>query len=1030
MKKLSFYKILLIAISIFLVFLISCGGIYAADDTVSYSDDEIVSDNILCNDSCLETIDTEGLDSQSDLIMDTNENEDSTNVGVELVDENSDSEGIRDSNEEYDVYIEDIQNSSTDRYFSFISYLINDSGFEFRNDSDCLDGYLLYATSEYNITLYDGYNYTILPDAYYFASTNERFGIFINDVYFNDVVYCHNDTYYLDEEYLGWIFSNSNYNSTDLIMGDLNNFNSSSYDNFLDSDGERSVSSSNYPSSYDLRDYGFVTPVKNQGSEGNCWAFATMAALESYLLKFENTTYNLSAYWDLSENNLKNVMSSIGRNGTDKLVNHGGNIYMALAYLLRWSGPAYEIFDPYSTNVSVDLNPIKHVQGVKLIPCCYWPLDNDIIKEAIIQYGAVAIDMYWDYGTPLNSSYCFIPTNNYTPNGEWHAVTIVGWDDNYSRYNFRNSDLIGDGAFIIKNSWGTSSGDNGYYYVSYYDYYFGRNNYLGFSGFVFTDVEDVFNFDYNYNYCPLGLNEWYGINKMNVKFANQWISNKDEVLKAFGLYIKCFSRFSADVFVDGVRVGGATQRIINSPGFYTVDFDQPISILKDQTFRIEISLQSLSSDTNVIPLETNCEYYSKVSADVNQSFIFFNESGVGQWVDLMDIYEDSNICLHAFTDVPDGLLGTSIVANNLVMDFNSSSLFATLIDENSNPVVGKNVSFQFNGGKYYYRMTNENGSFSLPIRLKPGTYDFLISFLGDETYNLSSRIVRVTVNKMHTNINQNVSICYYREFLGLVLRDNDGKALSGQKVAFLLYDKVYKRTTDDEGRARLRINLNNGTHKFILKFAGTAGYYSSTKTFYLTVYKAPARLEISSYNTTFNSSKIYTVKVINNITNRIIDGVTIGFKVYTGSNYKEYNVTTGTDGIARINLSKFSIGNHTVKISSKDPKVVFSTVSRTITINKAHTIVSAPGVTYQKGTNNYFRVTVTHETSGNLLSGLKITLKIYTGSNYNLYNVTTNSNGVASFNTKNLSVGNHSVVISSANSNYYVTASSYIKITN
>ena len=122
MKKLSFYKILLIAISIFLVFLISCGGIYAADDTVSYSDDEIVSDNILCNDSCLETIDTEGLDSQSDLIMDTNENEDSTNVGVELVDENSNSEGIRDANEEYGVYIEDIQNSSTDRYFSFISH--------------------------------------------------------------------------------------------------------------------------------------------------------------------------------------------------------------------------------------------------------------------------------------------------------------------------------------------------------------------------------------------------------------------------------------------------------------------------------------------------------------------------------------------------------------------------------------------------------------------------------------------------------------------------------------------------------------------------------------------------------------------------------------------------------------------------------------------------------------------------------------------------------------------------------------------
>ena len=55
-----------------------------------------------------------------------------------------------------------------------------------------------------------------------------------------------------------------------------------------------------------------------------------------------------------------------------------------------------------------------------------------------------------------------------------HEVAIVGWDDNYSRTNFRNYASIGDGAWIVKNSWGSNWADNGYFYVSYYDVNFLR----------------------------------------------------------------------------------------------------------------------------------------------------------------------------------------------------------------------------------------------------------------------------------------------------------------------------------------------------------------------------------------------------------------------------------------------------------------------------------------------------------------------------------------------------------------------------
>jgi C1A family cysteine protease len=164
---------------------------------------------------------------------------------------------------------------------------------------------------------------------------------YVYNNYYEDIVYCHEDNYILDEEYLGWLMWDSNIPNRGFSFGTLANLNSSDigelfdYSSDLNRNGTRDVV---LPSRYDLRDYGFVTPVKDQGQYGNCWAFATMAALESYLLKFENVSYNLSANWDFSENNLKNVMSSRGRNGTDNEVNQGGDMYgFSLFASLEWA---------------------------------------------------------------------------------------------------------------------------------------------------------------------------------------------------------------------------------------------------------------------------------------------------------------------------------------------------------------------------------------------------------------------------------------------------------------------------------------------------------------------------------------------------------------------------------------------------------------------------------------------------------------------------------------------------------------------
>ena len=142
------------------------------------------------------------------------------------------------------------------------------------------------------------------------------------------------------------------------------------------------------PAYYDLRQKGYVTPIKNQGPDGNCWAFTGIATLESCILKALGTSY------DFSEVNMKNLMAWFSDYGWNALPNSGGTAEMAIAYLTSWLGPVYEEEDPYSPSNSLSevLHSHFHVQNVLFLDYD----DFDSIKKAIIEYGAVGIGMAWN----------------------------------------------------------------------------------------------------------------------------------------------------------------------------------------------------------------------------------------------------------------------------------------------------------------------------------------------------------------------------------------------------------------------------------------------------------------------------------------------------------------------------------------------------------------------------------------------------------------------------------------------------------
>ncbi|MGZ4936284.1 MAG: C1 family peptidase [Halobacteriota archaeon] len=304
------------------------------------------------------------------------------------------------------------------------------------------------------------------------------------------------------------------------------------------------------PTAYDLRSVNKVSPVEAQGPCGACWAFATFGSLESVLLPASSTLF--------SENHLKN------RHDFDPSCCGGGDAIMSAAYLARWgtiakdstgsplfAGPVSQADDPYdvSCNESSRLIPLAaHVQNVYWLPSRQGPMDNGVIKSALMTYGGVFTAFTWAGSSRNSSQYwnnataAYYDNNVSDPN---HAVTIVGWDDHYGRTNFATPPR-GDGAWIVKNSWGTSWGRSGYFYVSYYDANFGNRENV-----VFT-AEPATNYKTNYHYDPFGVETSWGKSKGTSGYgANVFSVTSDGTLRAISFWaLAPGTQYTAQVYTN------------------------------------------------------------------------------------------------------------------------------------------------------------------------------------------------------------------------------------------------------------------------------------------------------------------------------------------------------------------------------------------------------------------------------------------------------------------------------------------------
>ena len=395
--------------------------------------------------------------------------------------------------------------------------------------------------------------------------------------------------------------TNNTYNYDSLVLNDTD------YKSIVSEKGvefklnNKNVSTNPIPSRFDLRDYGWVTPIKSQGDANSCWAFGSYGALESALLKATGKTYNLS------ESHMINTMLQYSKYGLLKDADDGGYSDWALEYVLSWFGPvsvdddSYDEFGRLSPMVNTTSN--IHIQDAIFVPLRENFTDNDNYKKAIMEYGALDISYYNIDAAPYYNNRTAAQYQNVSTDQN-HEVALVGWDDNYSKENF----LItppGDGAWIIKNSWNPTWGKNGYGYISYYDR--GIFNYTYTVGFVIENTES-----YTTNYqTDLSGNLTFDRYDKNVSYSNTYQSNGNELISGVGTYFGGEGEnYSLDVYVNGelkhTQNGSAPYY-----GFHTVKLTKEIPVKGDDTFKAVMKKKSIPI------LSYSRQHYSKNTTFVN-----------------------------------------------------------------------------------------------------------------------------------------------------------------------------------------------------------------------------------------------------------------------------------------------------------------------------------------------------------------------------------------------------------------------------
>lgn len=445
---------------------------------------------------------------------------------------------------------------------------------------------------------------------------------------------------------------------------------------FENSDGEQPLYGSaaetdTVPESYDLREQGIITSVKDQGSDGMCWAFATLGAAESHLLKYYETDLDNINDMDLSEEQVGYFLYTpdpqpLSPTYGDAIIQakkgaSGGNALHA-SFFLSTVGIQEEAYLPYQGCSGFHSEYQRkqaayRMTGSETMLSVQTNSERETIKKRMMQNGGIYVAFhssganYYDNGT----TYAYYQSDSSYYNAN-HAVLLIGWDDNYAKENFDPKEQPkNNGAWLAKNSWGDGKLDDGYFWISYEDTSLGE-----YASFTFEPREDSGNI---YYYDGAGYSVAYSFDSV----ANVFRAEEDETLSRVGFYQTSYNgnnpKYQIQVYrlsetatdpTDGELLLDTTGHS-GGFGYQEITLPETVSLQKNERFSVVLSMKIKKNQTwqnGYLTIEEDFDannYSMQFSAQPGQSYIL--DQGSTEWLDATQLTGEKgafhNVNLHA-----------------------------------------------------------------------------------------------------------------------------------------------------------------------------------------------------------------------------------------------------------------------------------------------------------------------------------------------------------------------------------------------